>query len=72
MSEQLCHLWKVTHPVFENVSSVISTNNQFHLTNSLFYSCTDNLDKKKPFCGLQTADFKVGKETRKSRNRSDR
>ncbi|XP_073243057.1 uncharacterized protein [Porites lutea] len=35
-------------------------------------SCTDNLDKKKPFCGLQTADFKAGKETRKSRSRSDR
>ena len=25
LSEQLCPLWKVTHPVFENLSSVIST-----------------------------------------------
>ena len=47
-------------------------NNQFHLTNFLFCSCTDNLDRKKPFCGLQTADFKAGKGTRKSRSRSDR
>lgn len=72
LSEQLCPLWKVTHAVFENLSSVISTNNQFHLTKFLFCSCTDNLDKKKPFCGLQTADFKAGKGTRKSRSRSDR
>ena len=130
LSEQLSPLWKVTHPVFESLSSVISTtveprltttsllwpysfkpnvktiesfyyfedpvnsttsllqpgfygptvvtltgfhcNNQFHLTNFLFCSCTDNLDKKKPFCGLQTADFKAGKGTRKSRSRSDR
>ena len=25
LSEQLCPLWKVTHPLFENLSSVIST-----------------------------------------------
>ena len=25
LSDQLCPLWKVTHPVFENLSSVIST-----------------------------------------------
>ena len=36
MSEQLCPLWKVTHPVFENLSSVISTTVEPLLTTTLF------------------------------------
>ena len=36
LSDQLCPLWKVTHPVFENLSSVISTTVEPLLTTTLF------------------------------------